>query len=161
MCQVWGVSAGAVTSLSLQGNLVLPRSMSTCWRCPPSHRAEPPWRLSIPLLPPFQDIPVLLQPCLHFCSAFLLLVSWEKPRSDEQERKARRCLTPPEAPAGRVPKACTWSCCLEPGRRGKTAKRSCLWRTRQSWHQHFVGTACIHQCLYQLNSLEQLVNVTL
>lgn len=44
--QVWGVSAGAVTSLFLQGNLVLPRSGSACWRCPLSPGAETPWRVS-------------------------------------------------------------------------------------------------------------------
>lgn len=47
-----------------------------------------------------------------FCSAFLLLLLWEEPPSHKQDGKESWCLTPPEAPWGRVLQAPTCSRCL-------------------------------------------------
>lgn len=72
LCQVWGISAGPVTSLSLQGNLLLPRSGSTCWRCSPSYKASNPSPY------PFHIDPVSLQPCLLFLQCFPPIITVRK-----------------------------------------------------------------------------------
>lgn len=141
--RVWGVNWSCKPLCLCKETWIFPDLEAPALRCPPSRRAEPLWRVPHPSprsLWPFQAIPMLLQPCLHF---FVVLSSC----SHEQEGKQRRCLTPP---GRQVP---------EPAACGQAGERRGSGTTRQA--PALCGDDLYSSALVPAELVEQLVNVTL